>query len=600
MCGIFSIIRNKPLTNKDIILGRKGSSLLRHRGPDSSGEWINKKSGVFIGHRRLSIIDLSSKGNQPMIRKNLVLAYNGEIYNFNEIKKSLVTKNFKFQSKSDTEVLINAWKAYGPDCLNYFDGMFGFIIWDGNNAWVSRDKFGEKQIFYYKIKDGIIISSELNVLTQLFSKKEKISKDSMTSFMSLGYIPSPKTIFENIFSLKPATVIKINKGKIVKEINYWKKPEFSMSREKKDKFTKKDLDNLHQLIIESVESRIVSDAKKCLFLSSGIDSSLLASIISKDLKKNISCLTVNFKNLNIHDESRDAKKISNFLKLPHKIINPIKQPENISINTILDFYGEPNDNISISPIKQMSQAASNLKFKVGITGMGGDELFFGYHKQAFAYKYIHLYNMNEKFRIFLSKALNPFSKIFPKIKIYENILGVPDRHLYLALKNMPIINELNELPNFDLWTKKFFNNFEGKNFFSKIANFELNTGMPDSRLNCYDYGGMSVSHELRSPYLNPKILSFITQFRSDIILNSGKKQFLKEILLRYLPKNLVHSFKKGFVYSYLDFLNKNRVYSYPKGIIKELSGKKIGNYPNENKYLTRYLLFKKFSTIHDL
>ena len=113
MCGIFAIFHNKPLTNKDIILGREGSSLLSHRGPDSQGEWINRKSGVFIGHRRLSIIDLSNKANQPMIRKNLVLAYNGEIYNFNELKDKLISKGLSFYSSSDTEVLIQAWKMYG-------------------------------------------------------------------------------------------------------------------------------------------------------------------------------------------------------------------------------------------------------------------------------------------------------------------------------------------------------------------------------------------------------------------------------------------------------------------------------------------------------
>src|SRR5215213_4628822 len=161
MCGVFACFLRRPLTDKDIALCRAGTAALRHRGPDHGGEWMDRAAGVFLGHRRLSIIDLTPSANQPMHRDGAVLSYNGEIYNYREVRDRLVAKGTRFVSQSDTEVLLAAWAANGARALDDLDGMFAFALWDGESGWLAVDRFGEKPLFYANTVDGTYVSSEL-------------------------------------------------------------------------------------------------------------------------------------------------------------------------------------------------------------------------------------------------------------------------------------------------------------------------------------------------------------------------------------------------------------------------------------------------------
>ena len=256
MCGIFSYFSNKVLTKKEILLCRKGISLLKHRGPDGKGEWFDSKKGVYIGHQRLSVIDLTSKARQPMKKKNHVLSYNGEIYNFNELKNKLKKNNISFFSNSDSEVLLSLWQKKGVSSLNYLDGMFAFVIWDGVNGWVARDKFGEKPIYYTYAENGIFISSELGAMAKVLNKKKSISKKLTASFLSLGYIPSPNTAYKDIFMLNPASYLKISKGKVKKKIKYFNIKKSLKKIPRKDKINKKFINKFHDELINSVQSRL--------------------------------------------------------------------------------------------------------------------------------------------------------------------------------------------------------------------------------------------------------------------------------------------------------------------------------------------------------
>ena len=469
MCGIFSFILNRPLNNKDILIGQEGRKLLKHRGPDSHGEWYNKKKGIYIGHTRLSIIDLSSKGNQPMVNKKHVLAYNGEIYNFHEIKRKLESKGINFISNSDTEVLLKYWQVFNNSCLNNLDGMFAFVIWDGKSLWVSRDKFGEKQLFYAKTQDGLYISSEIYPLVKLLKKEKNLNNQKLASFLSLGYIQSPDTAYKDIFCVEPSTVMSLEKGVIKKKINYSKDAEYR----KLSHINENYIDDINDEIIKSVKSRLHSDAKKCLFLSSGIDSSLLASIISKELKNKIPAITVGFDKFKSFDETRNAKKIAKYLKLPHHVIQSELNHQKIDTNYLLKMYGQPNDNLTIIPTYQMAYIAKKLKYKVGITGMGGDEISSGYRKQAFIKKYKNLYSMPEKVRLLLSFILKPLTNYSSKINIYRNIFGVKNNFLYIALKNTNLTSQLKEIPYINEWAEKTFSKFRGDNLFAEVKNFDF-------------------------------------------------------------------------------------------------------------------------------
>ena len=586
MCGIFSFILKRPLNKKDILLGREGKKMLKHRGPDSDGEWYNKKEGVYIGHTRLSIIDLSLKGNQPMINNKHVLAYNGEIYNFLEIKKELEVKGIKFCSNSDTEVLLKYWQNLNNSCLNYLDGMFAFVIWNGKNIWISRDKFGEKQLFYATTKDGVYISSEIYPLVKLLKKEKDLNNEKLAAYLALGYIPSPFTAYKNIFCVEPATTILLKKGVVKKKVNYWD----HAKQEELENINDNYLDDVNNEIIKSVKSRLRSDAKKCLFLSSGIDSSLLASIISKELKSNIHTITVGFNKSKFYDETTEARKIANYLKLPNDVILSELDDKKVDINYLLDMYGQPNDNLTIIPTYQMALIAKKFKYKVGITGMGGDEISSGYRKQTFIKKYKNIYAIPEKIRLFISFLLKPLNNYNNKIKIFRNIFGIKNEFLYIALKNTNLISQLKEIPYMEEWAKKTFSSFNGNNLFKSVENFDFKNVMPNSRLICFDHGGMRAGHEFRSPYLNSNLITLFNSFNNK---HKTQKFIFRKILERYLPKKLIFGFKKGFVYSFEDFLQNNQKSSNSL-IIKNIKEKDLTNNPSWARFLVRKEILNNF------
>ena len=589
MCGIFSFILKRPLNKKDILLGREGKKMLKHRGPDSDGEWYNKKEGVYLGHTRLSIIDLSLKGNQPMINNKHVLAYNGEIYNFLEIKKELEVKGIKFCSNSDTEVLLKYWQNLNNSCLNYLDGMFAFVIWNGKNIWISRDKFGEKQLFYATTKDGVYISSEIYPLVKLLKKEKDLNNEKLAAYLALGYVPSPYTAYKNIFCVEPATAILLKKGVIKKKFNYSE----NINHKELVDINENYIDDINNEIIKSVKSRLYSDAKKCLFLSSGIDSSLLASIISKELKNNIHTITVGFGKSKSLDETKEAKKIANYLKLPHQIIPCKLDDKKVDTNYLLTMYGQPNDNLTIIPTYQMALIAKKLKYKVGITGMGGDEISSGYRKQTFIKKYKNLYAMPEKLRLFISFILKPLNNYNSKIEIFRNIFGVKNEFLYIALKNTNLISQLKEIPYMEEWAKKNFSSFNGNNLFKSVENFDFKNVMPNSRLITFDHGGMRAGYEFRSPYLNSNLISLFSASKFKYNKYKTQKFIFRKILERYLPKKLIFGFKKGFVYPFEDFLQKNKKYS-SDSITNNLKEKKLNQNPSWTRFLVRKEIVNDF------
>ena len=557
MCGIFSFISKSKISQKDILLGRNGTKFLYHRGPNGSGEWINKKKGIYIGHRRLKIIDLSNKASQPMVKKDTVLSYNGEIYNFKEIRENLKKKGYKFFSTSDTEVLLNLWMDKGPSCLNEIDGMFSFIIWDGKNIWIARDKFGEKQLFYAIVDNGIFISSEIQPLIKITKLEKNLNEKKVSAFLSLGYIPSPSTGYKNIYSLEPSTLIKINKGKIVNKIKYWKQS--NLNNLNKKEINKKFIDNFQETLIDSVKSRITSDAKRCLFLSSGVDSSLIASIISKDLNIKIPCISVSFEKQ--YNEINKAKAIAKYLNLPHYTSNFSKKK--INSNLLNKLYGQPNDNLTIISVIKMCSLAQKLNFKVGITGMGGDEISQGYLKQLFIHKYKFLYGLPEKIRKLIYILIYPLLNSKKRF-LYKNIFGIDDKYLYIALKNIPIFTYLLSLKGFDVWCSKTFKKFNNKNFYKRVCEFDIESVMADSRLACFDLGGMNKSIELRSPLLNHKLFSLYNSLKLNNLNKFGQKYVLREVLKRYLPDKLITKNKKGFVYpaSYFSLNTKKNSENY--------------------------------------
>ncbi|MCM8542598.1 MAG: asparagine synthetase B, partial [Lentisphaeraceae bacterium] len=359
MCGIFGFYLKESLDEEDISLGVSGVNALKHRGPDNQNYWYNAEHGIFLGHTRLSILDISEKSNQPMIDSEHVMVYNGEIYNYKEISKGLSSGEY-LKSTGDTEVLFNCWKEYGEKCLAKLDGMYAFAVYNKRERTLDlfSDYFGEKPLYWFESNKGIYFSSELNPLVKLLAISSDFSESDVSAFLSFGFMPGQRTGYKQTKALEPASHLRIEDSGSYNLKKYWTPQERIIENTSTVKpLAEKDIDLFQDALLESLQVRLRSDVPLGLFLSSGLDSSVIASLAKKELNFDIECLTVKFNDPEVSDESAMASKIALFLDLPHKIIDSKDDPARKDRNVIYDLFGEANNNITIAAAYQMSLAA---------------------------------------------------------------------------------------------------------------------------------------------------------------------------------------------------------------------------------------------------
>ena len=600
MCGIFCLFYNRPLVDKDISSGRMGTSSLAHRGPDATGEWIDAQAGVFIGHRRLSIIDPSPASAQPLKRDGMVVAFNGEIYNFHSLRDRLTSNGSQFESAGDTEVLLRSWQNWGIQTLEYLDGMFSFVIWDGKTACMAVDPFGEKPLYWATTGDGILVSSELSPLTQILNEKLILSGEILTAYLSLGYIPAPSTAFSNIYRLPAGTTLTVRKGNTSGYQGYWAPPVGEPGRGPVKPLSDKELDRIESMLTASLRDRIYADVPVCLFLSSGVDSALVAALLKRVLGIDIACITVGFPRGKVINEAPHAQDIAGFLGCSHNVIESDEDPQRAGIGAVLDLFGEPNDNITILSVLQMAQIASS-RFKVALTGMGGDEVFWGYGKHAFFYRRRHVYRIPEFLRLILGTWARHLTGLNRRFEQFAALFGIHDSELYLAHKNYPTIDWLRGLPGFSSWAKASFG-FFSNNTELAVPAFELAQVMQNSHLRALDLGSMRASLELRSPFLNRGLVEMLADFDPRAFIAFGQKSVLRRLLARHLPSELVNRPKRGFIFPQDQFLQgvANEAPMIP-GLPSELTQLAWGR-RNENsgwqRLAVRLVLANKFTQLH--
>ncbi len=555
MCGIFSIFLNRPLTERDIELGRAGTQALSHRGPDGQGEWMDRQAGVFLGHRRLAIIDPSPASDQPMVQERLVISLNGEIYNYRNLRQRLTGLGHKFRSQGDTEVLLQAWQQYGAGALEMLDGMYGFCLWDGETGWLAVDRFGEKQIYVAETPDGIYASSELTPLVRLLRLSPDLSAERLTPFMALGYIPAPATMYPTITRLLPANCIAISKGRPERPKTYWSPPPAVPGRGRPRPLSEADLDQLQDLLIGSIERRLESDVPLCLFLSSGVDSALIAAIVSRELKRSVKCITVSFPRGQTLDEAPVAGAIADYLDLDYLCVESSEDPENVNAHFQIEILGQPCENLTTASVFQMTSAAREQGYSVGLTGMGGDELFLGYKKHAFAYRHRHKYGIPSWLHRIVAGILSPIAFQSSKIRAYKNVIAIREHERALVIKNGPIIDSLRQLPGFQTWSRATFDDPRALEY--AIPEFDLRNTLANNLLPVYDAGSMRASHELRTPYLNHKLLECVASHDPRTFMAFGQKSVLRRLLKRYLPDELVDRPKQGFRFPADQFIRRH-------------------------------------------
>tara|TARA_Y100000589_G_C27151099_1_gene628956 strand:- start:120 stop:1877 length:1758 start_codon:yes stop_codon:yes gene_type:complete len=530
MCGITAISSAK--IDDDIIKKFNGiHNLLKHRGPDQSGISVDLKNNILLGHHRLSIIDINSS-RQPYKFENIELIFNGEIYNYLEVRNELKKYGYKFSTKGDTEVLIKAFHKWRKKAFMKFDGMFTCIFKENNKITLSTDFFGEKPIYLYQDLDNIYLCSEPYPLVNILNIGFKPSKKDMYFFLGNGFMDYKNQGFQNLRRVKPGYIYEIKEGKIINKINFFNR-RIPVSRSNTENAEKK----VEKILIDSVIKRARADVDLGVFLSSGIDSVLTACLLKKVIGKDFICLT---STTGVEDEEYfKANEICKFLGIEHK---PIFFENKFNISDapkdLVDLYTVPNDNLSGLAIANLSKYSENI-LKVAFVGTGADEIFAGYNKYKELFSRRILYDLN-----FGGIFDNNFSEYFFKY--------LP-RNLNVALRK----NEMRILS----FKNSFFSDFVCRNNFSNqylipknsnsnllncFREFDLNNTLQLSYNDSIDRGTMRYGIEARSIYLNKDLYEYTKKISNKDLLKKHPKPILRKILKSYLPEEIIPSSKRGF------------------------------------------------------
>ncbi|MEM3227304.1 MAG: asparagine synthase (glutamine-hydrolyzing), partial [Thermoplasmata archaeon] len=377
MCRIVGFLdfSNKNNYNLERVITSMRDTLI-YGGPDDAGNFIDQSNNLALGHRRLSIIDLSITGHQPMEFDNYVIVYNGEIYNFIDIKKELEALGYKFYSTSDTEVILKAFHRWGFKSVDKFRGMFAFAIWDkkDHKLILCRDRVGVKPLYYYYNNDLFMFASELKAFHMHPKFIKNISFEALSLYLQYGYITAPYSIFENTYKLEPGQFLVLDgKGKIEK-FNYWNVDSFFKNPlgDSEESITQE----LELILEESFKLRLVSDVPIGVFLSGGIDSSTVAALLQKNMSEKLKTFTIGFYEKD-YNEANYAKKIANYLGTDHTEVYITAKEAFDVISKIPEIYDEPFGDSSAIPTYLVSKLAKS-KVKVSLSADGGDEQFCGY------------------------------------------------------------------------------------------------------------------------------------------------------------------------------------------------------------------------------
>lgn len=556
MCGIYGFI-SPHYTQAQLEVATNN---LEKRGPDSLGYYFESPLG--LGHRRLSIIDLSS-GGQPMFSedKNIVIVFNGEIYNFQSIKKELAILGCNFLTSSDTEVIIKAYQAWGlQGCLDKLEGMFAFALWDEKllKLFVVRDRYGEKPLYYTSNKEGFFFASELKALKEHYSK-EKLSKTALNLFFSLSYIPAPHTIYKDVFKLQPGNYLEIeNNGEYKIKKFYDLKSVVQKNHNNLIKDYEQAKKELRQLLFASVEERMISDVPLGSFLSGGIDSSIVSAIMAKLSDQTIKTFSIGFKE-KAYDESERAALVAKHIGAEHTL-HVLGHEDLLGIvDETLAYFDEPFGDSSAIPSMMVAKKARE-KVTVVLTGDCADELFGGYEKYLGKY-YAEKYNAYPLVarRIFeaIVKSIphnNLTNHTLRKIKkvLFSASLSPENRYLNLASLGFSI-NDKEHLFNPAFLTDvskeilRYFNELPISDELSQTFYSDILLVLEGDMLAKVDRACMLNSLEARVPFLDSKMVDFSFRLPHHFKIDGhNKKKILKETFADLLPKETMSFSKKGF------------------------------------------------------
>jgi asparagine synthase (glutamine-hydrolysing) len=580
MCGILAYISNKEISPRKQL---NIKNLMKTRGPDNqSYKKINfGKKNLHLFHSRLSILDLNKRSNQPYYFKNYVMIFNGEIYNFKYLKDR-INHNNKFNTLSDTEVILYYYDLYKEKCFEFFEGMWSIIIYDfsSEKLIVSRDRFGEKPLFIHKNKDEIIFSSQISYINEILNNSFKFNYQKINSFLHYGYkslFKKNDTFFKNINHFEKGSILKLDRRGGVEKKKFWK---LKINGDLNKLSIQENEDNLKKLLINAVDLRLVSDVPLALNLSGGIDSGAICSISSKILGKKLETFSIIDKDKR-YDESEYINATAKDCGVKTNLIK---------INSNVDFLDLLNDSVNynhypvftITNLIQyyLTSFVKKKGFKVTLSGSGADEIYGGYYDH-----YLMLFReVEKKDKVKFNRYLSSWKKIIkPNLrneyfKTHDLFIKNPNNREY-------VYDNFENNKKFCLKTLRY--NFKEKKYFNnllknRMANELFHENVPIF-MHSEDLNSMKFSIENRSPFLDTKLIEYLFSLSGSHLLNDCKNKFLLRSSLKGIlnEKVLNQSMKSGFNASILNLFNFKS-----KKLIKFLEkDSEIYDYVNKSKII---------------
>jgi asparagine synthase (glutamine-hydrolysing) len=561
MCGIYGFVTKGEV---DGAVLRAMGDALRHRGPDDEGEMLSQKGevGVALGHKRLSIIDLSPAARQPMSNEDetVWITYNGEIYNFQEIRRQLEQKGYKFRTHSDTEVILRLYEDIGIECLEKLKGMFAFAIWDSKKKtlFLARDRIGKKPLHFSVTGGGIVFASEIKSLLKYPNISREIDLKSLNKYLTYEYVPAPSTMFRAIKKLEPGCYLSYREGQFESHA-YWDLPltDNPIGYRTEQEY----IEELRERLSKAVKARLVADVPVGLFLSGGIDSGLVAAFATRE-NPALECFTIGFDEPSF-DESRHAREVARALGTKHRVMTFSMREMAESLRKLTDFLDEPLADASILPTYLLSTFTGE-SVRVALSGDGGDELFAGYP----TYQAHRLVTYYDSLPGFLKTGLRIAASHLPvshdnvstdfKVKQFLKGAGVSSEIRFFIWMGAFVDAEKKELLNDEIKVElKAHNTYEdifdyiSKSKLTKdlerILYLSMKLYLQDDVLVKVDRASMASSLEIRCPLLDHEFVEFVCRLPMVYKLNGIRtKYILKKAAEGILPGSIIHRPKKGF------------------------------------------------------
>ncbi len=556
MCGIYGIAKRNSVVNANSLKHQR--DMLTHRGPDDAGLWISLDSRVGFGHRRLAVIDLSPAGHQPMVSEEgcCVIVFNGEIYNFRELKSELQCLGFHFHSDSDTEVMLVAYRAWGDACINRFNGMFAFVIYDrGSDSnppslFFARDRTGKKPFYYFYDGREFEFASELKAI----SHTDEVSLIALNYYLALGYIPDEQCFIEGIKKLPPAHAGRLNLTTF--DLTIWQYWQLPANCPNPSASGEELADEAEALLNDAVSLRMVSDVPLGVLLSGGLDSSLIAAFAARQSVSPIKTFTLSLPGSKL-DEASYAQCVANHLSTDHHVLE-LAMPSLGDLDEIAPLIDEPLADSSLIPSYLISKL-TRQHVTVVLGGDGGDELFGGYSEYSFALAKQQQLGWMPRSLLF---RLSQVAGFFPAGvrgrnrlaslrggALEQQIWGSPyfDITLRKQLFNLDYQQELNEqIEEPERFLLNLFNT--GKDAVDCMTRAHFGSILPDDFLMKVDRASMAVSLEARTPFLDYRLVEFaFSKIPSNWKVQGSETRRVEQILARrFLPAQLDTKRKQGF------------------------------------------------------